>query len=536
MGAKILIVDDEALERKAIRKCLQDHGRGQYEIEEAENGRVAIMKAEDFRPEIIFMDIKMPGINGIEAATEILKQQASVRFIMLSAYDTFEYARRAMKIGIKDYLLKPSTDQEIMNTVHHLMEEIQRDRIKRQEEIALRDQYQRALTVIEEKVINLILAGEEWNSADPPFTQHYIDQLQRPSLVVVVECREKDKSSIGSSLLHSAFSFIYSFFDQQYAKVFQGSRQKHIFPLLIQLNRENRKRDFNKEIKEYGTELIQKCSERYPELVVRMGIGTVYEELDLFANSYQEALFALQAYSPTGKDISFYRQLIYHQAPASSYSYELESRLVEIIVSGLKDEFDDYFKRYFFMLSHHGHQRLKEVEKKLHEFLIVLNRELQRSIPALKFPAVQLKASTLTELQRMVKQALLRLTNRIFHLHFSSQQDRIDVAKKYIDLHYKEQLTLEDVSEFVQLSPPYFSKLFKTRTNRSFIEYVTEVRVNKAKELLVNPDVNVKEICFDVGYKDPNYFSRVFKKVTGLSPSEYKGKLQSDYNQRAHNR
>src|SRR5690606_35990523 len=165
-------------------------------------------------------------------------------------------------------------------------------------------------------------------------------------------------------------------------KVFQGSRQKHIIPLLIQLDWESLKLDVDQQMKEYGNELIQKCSERYPELVVRMGIGTVYQELDLFANSYQEALFALHAYSPTGKGISFYRQLIHQKLPATSYSYELESRLVEIIVTGNKDEFDAYFKRFFFMLSHHCHHRLKEVENKLNEFLIVLNRKVQRFTPA----------------------------------------------------------------------------------------------------------------------------------------------------------
>src|SRR5690606_23248601 len=148
----------------------------------------------------------------------------------------FEYARQAMKIGIKNYLLKPSTDQEIMDTVQQLVKEIQQERMKRNEEITLRDQYQRALTVIEEKVINLILAGEEWNSGDVPFAYDYMDQLQYPSLVVVIECKEKDRSSVESSRKASAFSFIYSYFDQQFAKVFQGSRQKHILPLLIQLN------------------------------------------------------------------------------------------------------------------------------------------------------------------------------------------------------------------------------------------------------------------------------------------------------------
>jgi two-component system, response regulator YesN len=98
-------------------------------------------------------------------------------------------------------------------------------------------------------------------------------------------------------------------------------------------------------------------------------------------------------------------------------------------------------------------------------------------------------------------------------------------AKEYIDEHFAEAITLEEAAEHVGLSPYYFSKLFKDRFGITFIDYITEIRIKRAKELMENPDVSVKEVCYTVGYKDPNYFSRVFKKYTGLTPSEYrKGK------------
>ena len=131
------------------------------------------------------------------------------------------------------------------------------------------------------------------------------------------------------------------------------------------------------------------------------------------------------------------------------------------------------------------------------------------------------------EIGEEMKYVLFQLTTTINQLNEGLSQDHIEIAQEYIHIHYKEQLTLEDVSEIVQLSPHYFSKLFKVKMEQSFIEYVTEVRINKAKEMLQSPEANIKAICFEIGYKDPNYFSRVFKRIVGCTPSEFKELVKS---------
>lgn len=100
-------------------------------------------------------------------------------------------------------------------------------------------------------------------------------------------------------------------------------------------------------------------------------------------------------------------------------------------------------------------------------------------------------------------------------------------AEEYIDHHFQEPITLEDTAAQFDLSPYYFSKLFKETNGVTFIAYLTEVRIHRAKELLESTRLSQKEICFEVGYHDPNYFSRVFKKNTAYSPSEYRAAIQS---------
>lgn len=187
---RILIVDDESLERMGIKKCLMDDDASKYEIEEAENGRVAIMKAETFRPDLIFMDVKMPGINGIVAAEEILKINTHTKFVILSAYDTFEYARQAMELGIKHYLLKPSSEEDVLEVVEKISNEIKKERSKRNEAILLRDQYERALSVVEGKIIDQIMNGENWEPSE--VTNDYLRELEKPSRVIMMDWKTED--------------------------------------------------------------------------------------------------------------------------------------------------------------------------------------------------------------------------------------------------------------------------------------------------------------------------------------------------------
>ena len=157
---RILLVDDEEIERLGIKKIItEEMGTDSVMIEEAENGRMAIMKAAEFRPNIVFMDIKMPGIDGIEATEEIKKLDNTVKVIMVTAFEAFEYARQAVKLGVKDYLLKPCSNQEIIDVLHNVINDIAIERQNRNHQINLKDNYKRALSAIQSREITSLIVG-----------------------------------------------------------------------------------------------------------------------------------------------------------------------------------------------------------------------------------------------------------------------------------------------------------------------------------------------------------------------------------------
>src|SRR5690625_2774321 len=141
---RILIAEDELLERKSMKKFIETNFSTMEVVGEAVNGRKAIELAKTVQPDIIFMDIKMPGINGLEAIKQIHANDPAIKFILVSAYDTFDYAKQAMEFGIKDYILKPGKKEEIVKALLRLQQEITSERkAKKQSTALLQEQFMR---------------------------------------------------------------------------------------------------------------------------------------------------------------------------------------------------------------------------------------------------------------------------------------------------------------------------------------------------------------------------------------------------------
>ncbi|CAM4119354.1 response regulator [Lederbergia lenta] len=519
---KIMIVDDERIERKSLRKTICDEYQENVEIKEAENGRTAIMIAEEFRPDIIFMDIKMPGINGIEAAQKIKNRNSDTKFIMVTAFDTFEYAREVMKIGVTEYLLKPSTQEEVLTSLESVMNEVNNSRNKRREEITLIDNYRRALSIVQSKVITSLLMGEIDEGGILDLQDGWEQDFEKKSFAMVFDFNKEEGD------VKTFTDLIQRELEQSFYRSFIGTIGHNRLPVLIQLKRDERidTHTIRRRALLCGRGIVASFRKRFPGNDVKIGIGTAYDEIESFVHSYHEAIYALTT-STSSNSIVYYSQVVRERTEANSYPYQLENRLLEAITTGEKEECIQLFDTYFYAIEKYCNHSLEGIKQKLTEFNIVLNRQMINIEQHFQTTNNYLHTTNLLELHQKTKEELLHVTQSIQSMYHTHKKDVIMITKEYMEKNYHKPITLEEVGEMVHLSPHYFSKMFKIRTGRSFIDYLTDIRVERAKELMHTHEKNIKEICYAVGYNDPNYFSRVFKKMTGFSPSEYRQEVLS---------
>jgi two-component system, response regulator YesN len=513
---RVLIVDDEAIERKGLEMIITENFPSVL-IDEADSGRTAILKAEEFRPDIIFLDIKMPGIDGVEAAKEIKKMNRSVNIFTLTAFDKFEYARQLMKIGVRDYILKPYNREEIIEPLQKALQEIEQEKAKRTEELTLKDNYQRALSIVQSRVITSMFIQASTKQNVIPLDLE--ETFQKESFVMVVEW-QKIKEATSHQDPKEFIPYIQSGLNYSFPNHFIGEETMNRIPILVQV--EDKNTDQKTKLRELamtcGRDLISKLKQAFPAFGFSIGIGRLYDEVEKFVQSYHEALYALSS-SKRPYQVHLYSQLLVEKEDhqGRTYSYELEKKLLEAVTSGLVDDVPIHYKNYFDSLVAYTNST-KEMEEKVSEFLVLLSRQIIDAGISITVNKTIVEGNSVFTLQ----DELMSIANHIHSMYYSQSKDIMAIAKEYIADHFDKAITLEEVAEVVNLSPQYFSKIFKERAECSFIDYLTELRVERAKELIRSKQKSVKEVCFHVGYKDPNYFSRVFKKYTGISPSDYR--------------
>lgn len=445
---RLLITDDEDLEREGLEWIIQRMMPDTFQVIHAENGRMAIERAEEHRPHIVMMDVNMPGIQGLEALREIKERLPDTKFVLVTAYDYFAYAKEALSLGVKEYLVKPVRREQVVRTLEQLVGELDREKRKRTDELELRHKVSQLLPIVENELALMFMVDQILDTGVEELSE-WLDFPLDQGCAFVVAFREhvytQDKKKIYDMIrsfakTHGATCIVSSLIDRHMA----------IFMRKIPGTRDDL---WKEEAKRYGEKLCA-WADRQLDLAVSVGIGTARSGAEGLRKSYFEAVFA-STYFENGGKVCHFDELKQEDGRGISEqeqpSLDAETPHRSYVISAL--------------------QRIRE------------EREQQ----------------TLTVLGR---------------------------AKSYIQGRFAEELSLEEVADFVHLNPHYFSKIFKQQVGETFIDFVTGLRIDKAKELMASEHLSLKEICFMVGYKDPNYFSRVFKKITGVTPTEYRGQTK----------
>lgn len=512
----LLIADDEAIEREALKKMIADGIQDVKVVGEAANGRQAVQLARTLSPDIIMMDIKMPGTDGIEAVKTIHAENPKTKFIMVSAFDTFEYARQVMKVGVKEYLLKPSTKEEILETVRRVAEEIKREKAREIERERMEAAYQKALAFIQSEWVAALLL-DHIQDAEVDDVEALLNPHGRSAYAIVCQFDEQGQQDDKKA----AYRWIKQWFEEA-GRGYVGPMTGDQVPIFALASNDGGKPGLSPQAE--AVQMVDEMMRRYRKafsVPLRVGIGTPVASAERFHRSYQEALRALHWTKDGGQYLYYHPSL--EKPVTDDESDEKERNIMAAVKSGDGNRLVSAFHDYFGYLERKTGGDVRVVRERLRELWVIIVRFFREMGIDLRVPPPAFEeAGDLNRLREEILAALMRALNESARWQKEDAGGLLFQAKEYIKARFTAPLTLEEVSQHVGLSPYYFSKLFKEHTGMTFIEYVTKLRMERAMALMATTDSTLKEVCFEVGYRDPNYFSRAFKKWTGQTPSAYR--------------
>lgn len=526
---KVMIADDEKVAIDSLKFIIEKSFTNAEIISTARSGREAIEKVEENVPDILFMDIRMPGINGIEAIREIRKRHSQMAIIVLTAFDQFEFAKEAVNLNVMEYLLKPVNRTKVVEVVNKAMVQIRAEREKRQIELELKEKLEYAGPIMENGFIYSLLLFDD-NSKDLFDYKRLFDIREDGGYIITVELVNERPGGAGDNKIG------YSIQSQQFYPYFTDTVKSLCKCIIgpVMLNRIVVAVPSNPKTDEFASRLEavalaenmqQKLSEKL-SCGLRIGIGKIYRRFDMLAASYEESLKALRYLQ--GNGVMHFMDITARTADlGSEYPEYKEKLMLQRVSAGDAAESINAFGCIFDWLVQEYEDQPLKIKNKLLEIVFLVNHMSWEYEPGGgtagdDFLEEMLSISDPGELRIWCKKRVERVINQINSYRDYKVGGLTKRAKEYIKANYAKSITLEDVAREINVSPQYLSRLFKEETGENFIDYLTGMRIRIAKSLLESDEMSVKEICFSIGYSDPNYFSRIFKKIVGSTPTEYK--------------
>ncbi|MBN2657546.1 MAG: response regulator [Spirochaetales bacterium] len=516
---KLLIADDEQLEREALRFIISRSIDSINTIEEAVNGREAIDLASATKPDIIILDINMPGINGIEAARKIREADESVAIIFLTAFHQFDYAHEAIKVGVDDYIVKPSSEKRIIEVMMKVTSRL----MKRAGERQQREVVEQRLDKVTDYLSSEFIYNLATRILDEEKVEHYLTLLDLDF--------HKGRGMV-MKLLYKSYPILTS---QESQKEILKKRCLRL--IKAQLKQQDISCCFNTDLNNI---LILAYSDRYNGILesddllgnrISSIIESIRDDLNIevllaFGSLFGRHGNALESYDEAKRALNRSTGTPDQASPEEGLPIELEMDLEQAVLAVDKARVDELFVKLEEWVLSSG-ASFQVLKTNILDLTVIL-----RHSAALQFPEGECQIETAeitdsgTEKDMLAgfRSFLNELIDRIALLYASENIPVIKKACRYIEENYSREIGLEDTAAFCNLSTFYFSKIFKEHKKKNFINYLTDLRIDEAKRLLSGTDLTMKEISDRVGYNDPNYFARVFRRVENCSPRSFRNK------------
>lgn len=529
---KLLIVEDEQLEREAIRFIVEKHCPQIVVAGEAGDGESAVACAQRDLPDMIIMDIRIPEMNGLETTRRIKSFLPDCKIIILSAFDEFNYARQAISLGATEYLLKPARPHELVKVLDQVVGQLDQMKRRRWEEIHLREYFDGAKPYIQMSFVYDVIGGCIEDQALLRQRAAFLGLDADPGLAMVVmidsvnRLTRQEKAPKPQVADQKLYREICSFLGKN-AMVTPFTNDKMIILLSLESEQEpERLKTETAILAGHIHDIIQKEAGR----TATIGIGRYYSDSREVYKSYMEAVSACQcSFFPGTKSIHFFDEQRDQEVNIFHYPYQNERLVLEQVRCGdrraARDSLNTLLESVFQATT--STETLKVCAL---ELLIVLSRAAVEGGASLEKLTLQnftlinklVECTNHNQLYYLLMNSLDRFLDNMIDNRTTVNSRMINQACNYILNNCQRNLTLEEVAQTVHLSAFYFSRVFKQEKGCNFVEFLTKVRVERAKKLLINTELSVVRIALESGYQDASYFCRVFRQEAGLTPNQYR--------------
>ncbi len=524
MMYKVFLVEDEVVAREGIRDNVDWKSAGFEFCGEAPDGEMALPLIEATHPDVLITDIKMPFMDGLQLSKIIRERMPSVKIIILSGHDEFHYAQEAVKLGVTEYLLKPLGVRDLHQVLSKVAAQLDHDRAEREKVQRLEHQIEDDLALRQEKFLSkLVMGGMSSPEAIQSSRLLGLDLIAKWYLVIVIDFELSGRVE----------QFDYHEY-QQVEQIITRLAGNNPDILLSKTGVEELililKGDSSEHLAQEGrflAELIRTEVENRTNCSLRVGIGSPQDRIGNIYQSFAEALTSLsQNVAQEAGHVDA------HSEAGKAELLDLDkSALENFLRYGTKAEFDTFFEAYMRPLNEAALQSylvknyiFVDIVLMVAKFVHQLGGNVDQVIPEInRVETLLLNVNTLDQLRKEARQVFASA------LGFRDSQTQnqyklmIQQAKKYIEAHYTDpNLSLNEVATQINFSPSHFSVVFSRETGMTFKDYLTNLRMEKAKELLRTTPLKSFEISSQIGYNDPHYFSYVFKKHTNLSPKQFR--------------
>ena len=526
MTGLLLVEDEEAIKEKLMKNVpWADYG---FEpVLGASNGLEALDLIEKHPIKIMVTDVQMPKMNGIELIKEVKKRGYQMKIIVISGFAEFEYAQESIKLNVSDYLLKPFASKRLLEVVLRFKNELEKEEAQKSEMNILREQLKKNKTALVDKLLLDLVNGNTTSKIEDQLDFLGIkDICNHDFQVVVIEIPDSQLQNMTEEEKY----LVNLQFCQQLKRLTDAIIYRHF---IINHHRNQLVMiiiDPDQDLPLRLEEIINQIH-LVLELAVACGVGRQYHDLADLAISYREACSALQyrylyglnqvfSINDLNPDTQSYHKLLNSLQRNSIFDNlkigagsvieeDLKKIISEIRSAGMSPELARMVASNLILLTY---TTLNELGYNSGEIFGTNDSTL----------ANLNRVESLDELEQLLTSFFDRINNHIQKKRASLNYQLIEEIRLGLDENFAEDITLSAMANRYNISPSYLSLLFTEKTGKNFIDYLTERRIKKAKELLKHTDLKIYEVSNAVGYKDSFYFSNCFKKITGVSPSEYR--------------